>query len=81
MRLRKAWLVSVLVSFIGSAWAQADAARAAKIVSGSCFLCHGENGESSSEIFPKLAWVNWLVSDAHAVGSAQEWATHVVLET
>ena len=39
----------------GSAWAQADAERAKKLVSGSCFLCHGEDGESSSEVFPKLA--------------------------
>ncbi len=40
---------------LGSAWAQADKARAAKIVAGSCFMCHGEAGESSSEVFPKLA--------------------------
>jgi cytochrome c553 len=55
MRVRTALLVSVLVSAMGSVAAQGDAARAEKIVSGSCFLCHGENGESSSEIFPKLA--------------------------
>ncbi len=40
---------------LGSAWAQADAERAKKLVSGSCFLCHGEDGESASEVFPKLA--------------------------
>lgn len=51
----KTWVASVLVLALGSAWAQADRARAEKIVSGSCFLCHGENGESASEIFPKLA--------------------------
>ncbi len=39
----------------GPVWAQADQARAEKIVMGSCFVCHGENGESSSEVFPKLA--------------------------
>ena len=55
MRLDKALIASALVLALGSAWAQADEARAKKIVSGSCFLCHGENGESSSEIFPKLA--------------------------
>ena len=55
MRLKTALLVPVLVSVMGSVAAQTDAARAEKIVSGSCFLCHGENGESSSEIFPKLA--------------------------
>ena len=39
----------------GSVWAQADEARAKKIAGGSCFLCHGERGESTSEIFPRLA--------------------------
>jgi cytochrome c553 len=47
-----AMLFSVAVC---STWAQADEARAKKIVAGSCFLCHGEGGESSSEVFPKLA--------------------------
>jgi cytochrome c553 len=37
------------------AWAQADEARAKRIAGGSCFLCHGANGESTSEIFPRLA--------------------------
>lgn len=55
MRFDKALIASALVLGLGSAWAQTDQARAKKIVSGSCFLCHGENGESSSEIFPKLA--------------------------
>jgi cytochrome c553 len=55
MRLKKTLIASVLALALGSAWAQADLARAKKIVSGSCFLCHGESGESSSEVFPKLA--------------------------
>jgi cytochrome c553 len=55
MRIDKALIASALVLALGSAWAQADPARAKKIVAGSCFLCHGENGESASEIFPKLA--------------------------
>jgi len=38
-----------------TAWAQADEARAKKIAGGSCFLCHGMNGESTSEVFPRLA--------------------------
>lgn len=38
--------------------AQADDARAKKIVSGVCFVCHGMNGESSSEMFPRLAGQN-----------------------
>lgn len=54
-------LIKVLVAtlttlgFCSSAWAQADEARAKKIISGSCFLCHGATGESSSEVFPRLA--------------------------
>lgn len=55
MQFQKTLLACVLVWMTGPLWAQADQARAEKIVSGSCFLCHGENGESSSEIFPKLA--------------------------
>jgi cytochrome c553 len=38
-----------------TAMAQADEARAKKIISGSCFLCHGAEGDSSSEVFPRLA--------------------------
>lgn len=38
-----------------AAWAQADEARAKKIVSGVCFVCHGVQGESASEVFPRLA--------------------------
>jgi cytochrome c553 len=41
------------------AWAQADEARARKIVSGVCFMCHGADGESSSELFPRLAGQHW----------------------
>lgn len=43
----------------GSAWAQADETRAKKIVSGVCFVCHGAEGESSSEVFPRLAGQHW----------------------
>jgi len=42
----------------GTAFAQADEARAKKIAGGSCFLCHGMNGESTSEVFPRLAGQN-----------------------
>ena len=41
------------------AWAQADEARAKKIVGGVCFVCHGMEGESSSEVFPRLAGQHW----------------------
>jgi cytochrome c553 len=43
----------------GACWAQADEARARKIVSGVCFVCHGAEGESSSEMFPRLAGQHW----------------------
>ncbi len=42
-----------------SATAQADEARAKKIVGGACFVCHGAEGESSSEMFPRLAGQHW----------------------
>jgi cytochrome c553 len=48
-------LGALLLGTGASAWAQADEARAKKIAGGSCFLCHGMNGESTSEIFPRLA--------------------------
>lgn len=41
--------------FTSVAWAQADEARAKKIIGGVCFVCHGMEGESSSELFPRLA--------------------------
>jgi cytochrome c553 len=41
------------------AQAQADEARARKIVGGVCFVCHGMEGESSSEVFPRLAGQHW----------------------
>jgi cytochrome c553 len=56
MRGVRFFLTAALLSVaISPAWAQADQARAKKIVSGSCFMCHGEDGESASEVFPKLA--------------------------
>ncbi|MCB2016211.1 MAG: c-type cytochrome [Hydrogenophaga sp.] len=50
-------IAAVALLFIQStAGAQvADEARAKKIVGGSCFLCHGAKGESTSELFPQLA--------------------------
>lgn len=51
----KAALAALGVLAAAGAMAQADAARAKKIVGGVCFLCHGMEGESSSEVFPRLA--------------------------
>jgi cytochrome c553 len=48
-------LGAALLLGASGAWAQADEARAKKIAGGSCFLCHGAQGESTSEIFPRLA--------------------------
>jgi cytochrome c553 len=48
-------LTLLTLTWGASAWAQADEARAKKIAGGSCFLCHGAQGESTSEIFPRLA--------------------------
>ena len=42
-----------------AAWGQADEARARKIVGGVCLVCHGAEGESSSEVFPRLAGQHW----------------------
>lgn len=45
--------------FGSAALAQADEATARKIVGGVCFVCHGAEGESSSEVFPRLAGQHW----------------------
>jgi cytochrome c553 len=55
---RQCLLLTALLMGCG-AWAQADEARAKKIVAGVCFLCHGAQGESSSEVFPRLAGQHW----------------------
>jgi len=47
-------LAVILAAAQGPAGA-ADAARAEEIVKGQCFICHGERGESSSPVFPRLA--------------------------
>ena len=58
-RMVQATLWLVVTSAPTGAWAQADEARAKKIVSGVCFVCHGAEGESSSEVFPRLAGQHW----------------------
>ena len=42
----------------GTAQGSDDEARAKKIIGGSCFLCHGAEGESASAINPRLAGHN-----------------------
>jgi cytochrome c553 len=51
----------VLCLVLSPALARADdaaMARAEKVVAGSCFLCHGMQGESATELFPRLAAQN-----------------------
>ncbi len=59
MNIKPSWtgiaLGAALLAGASGTWAQADEARAKKIAGGSCFLCHGMNGESTSEVFPRLA--------------------------
>lgn len=50
-------IAAAAIAFAADAVA-ADLERARQIVSGRCFLCHGMNGESSSEVFPRLATQN-----------------------
>ena len=58
-RLVPAFLLLGVTCISPAAMAQADEARAKKIVGGSCFVCHGAEGESSSEVFPRLAGQHW----------------------
>jgi cytochrome c553 len=57
--LTRSVMVVLAAMSASSAWAQADEARAKKIVGGVCFVCHGMDGESSSEVFPRLAGQHW----------------------
>ena len=57
--LRTAWIALALGAGASVAHAQADEARAKKIVSGTCFMCHGADGASASEVFPRLAGQHW----------------------
>jgi len=52
-------LALTLAAVCSTAQAQVDEARARKIVAGVCFVCHGAEGESSSEVFPRLAGQHW----------------------
>ena len=52
-------VLCAMVCGVGVARAQADEARARRIVSGTCFVCHGAEGESSTEVFPRLAGQHW----------------------
>ncbi|MET4579110.1 c-type cytochrome [Ottowia thiooxydans] len=55
---RSAVVALALFAWAGASYAQADEARARQIIGGSCFLCHGPDGEAASEGFPRLAAQN-----------------------
>ena len=59
MKAKRSLALLAVFAASGSAWAQADEERAKKIVGGVCFVCHGTEGESSSEVFPRLAGQHW----------------------
>ena len=56
--MKIAVIAVALWAMTGVAHAQADEARAKKVIGGSCFLCHGAEGESASQVFPRLAGQN-----------------------
>lgn len=58
-RLAKVAATLAVASLSTGVWAQADEARAKKIIGGVCFVCHGAEGESPSEVFPRLAGQHW----------------------
>ncbi len=49
------WLAALLTLPLAPMALADDAARAAEIVQGSCFACHGADGNSASPLFPRLA--------------------------
>ncbi len=65
------------LTLVSAVWAQADEARAKKIAGGSCFLCHGAQGESTSEVFPRLAGQNpeYVAKQLAAFKSGQRKST------
>ena len=56
--MKIAVIAVALWAMTGVAHAQADEARAKKVIGCSCFLCDGAEGESASEVFPRLAGQN-----------------------
>ena len=56
--MKRLWLAAGALALAGAALAQDNEARARQIIGGSCFLCHGAEGESASEVFPRLAGQN-----------------------
>jgi cytochrome c553 len=54
--MKRAYLLIAALAALALGPASAnDQARAEEIVQGTCFICHGVDGESSSPVFPRLA--------------------------
>ena len=51
-------IASLLFALCLPVCAAEDHARARQIIGAKCFLCHGTSGESSSEVYPRLAGQN-----------------------
>ena len=58
-RLSSGCVLVAAVLSSSAVFAQADETRAKKIIGGVCFVCHAAQGESASEVFPKLAGQHW----------------------
>ena len=77
-RLMLGTVVALLgFAFAGQAIAQANEARAQRLHSSNCFICHGMSGESTSEVFPRLAGQNaeYVASQLAAFASGQRPST------
>jgi cytochrome c553 len=80
---RRPWLQALILGALGltlwnnPAYAQADEARARKIANGVCAMCHGDQGESTSEIFPRLAGqhAEYIVKQLKAFKSGERKST------
>ncbi|MGQ9724709.1 MAG: c-type cytochrome [Tepidimonas sp.] len=75
--LRKLAIAAGLLATTATTLAQADEARARKIANGVCAMCHGEQGESTSEIFPRLAGqhADYIVKQLKAFKSGERKST------
>ena len=62
MNLRQFWkffgLICTFLLSSASTLAQVDDARVKRIISSSCFICHGPTGHHTTELIPKLAGQN-----------------------
>ncbi|MCX7662520.1 MAG: cytochrome c4 [Tepidimonas fonticaldi] len=75
--MRTLALAASLLAVTTGALAQADEARARKIANGVCAMCHGDQGESTSEIFPRLAGqhTEYIVKQLKAFKSGERKST------